>query len=501
MKTLIKKEIRLLLPAWITAMLLSIVPGISNIAWESSTSDGSLFLFVDLIFAAGVLFLGIHSFGEEISYNTFSALLAQPMRRPRIWLVKVITLAAAFISVWLTGILLALWQSGVLERQRHQYPWVHSHPEFGAAVEFLTLSALVAFSGGLWTTLLLRQIAGAFWFTLLTPLAIILGIGAISQSVGQGTETIVVAALVLYSVAGFVLAWRLFMRAQDVQWTDGEISLPRRQHALKTRSGLFSFCPRLWYSALAWKELQLHQGTFLIAAIFLALHVTAYFIRTFHPPAKNTNLEFIVEIVWFFWFLMPLLIGVTAIAEERRMGTLEPQLCLPVSRWKQCLIKFCIALALSLVFGALVPVLMEGKILLDSWGPISIIATVIFFISFYASSLGRTTLQSIGWAILVGLVIYIKVLLPDSARPQIIRPRIAYYANPELGLELLNQYLDAAILLVVLGWLSFTNFKHVNQNWKFWVRNFVAVSAVFVCVPFLAKLIYPHVWYLVRPIF
>lgn len=168
MKTLIKKEIRLLLPAWITAMLLAIVPGIFNIIWEDTAFRDSFFPFVLLIFAAGVLFLGINSFGEELNYHTFSALLSQPMNRPRIWLIKVATLAAAFISVWFTGILLALWQTGIFDR------W--SDVEFSVAFEFITLSTLVAFSGGLWTTLLLRQVTGAFWFTLLTPLAIILGI-------------------------------------------------------------------------------------------------------------------------------------------------------------------------------------------------------------------------------------------------------------------------------------------------------------------------------------
>ena len=241
MKTLIKKEIRLLLPAWITAMLLAIVPGIFNIAWEFSTSDGSVFIFVQLIFAAGVLFLGINSFGEELSYNTFSALLSQPMKRPRIWLIKVATLAAAFVSVWLTGILLASCQSGVFERHWHPYyPSMHPHPEFNGAVEFFTLSALVAFSGGLWTTLLLRQTTGAFWFTLLTPVAIILGISTVFQDLlgwSSGIGAIIVAGLVLYSIAGFCLARRLFMRAQDVQWTGGEISLPRRERTSKIRAG------------------------------------------------------------------------------------------------------------------------------------------------------------------------------------------------------------------------------------------------------------------------
>lgn len=494
MKTLIKKEIRLLLPAWITAMLLATVPGILNIFWISSTFGASVFPFVQLVFAAGVLFLGINSFGEEMSYNTFSALLSQPMNRPRIWLVKIATLAAAFLSVWLTGVLIDSWQIGVLRE----------HYQFSVAFEFLTLSALAAFSGGLWTTLLLRQVTGAFWFTLLTPLAIIFGIWAVFPNwivSGKSFNTFIVAALILYSVGGFFLAWRLFMRAQDVQWTGGEITLPHRERISKSNAGSRCLGPRHWFSALAWKEFHMHQGTFLIAAIMLVLQATACLIQKIHPPVKNSYLEGFLDVIRVLWLLIPLLIGAGAIAEERRMATLESQLCLPVSRGMQLFIKFCMGLVLSLIFGALIPVLMEARNLIDDWNRFSIAAAAIFCISFYASSLGRTTLHSIGWALLLALVIYNVILFPTSSDPGLVRyaNHFVYYPNQQLALDRLKLYLEEATLLLVLGWLTFSNFKHVHQNGKFWIRNFLAVLAVFVCVPFLAKAIYPHVWYLIQP--
>ena len=70
------------------------------------------------------------------------------------------------------------------------------------------------------------------------------------------------------------------------------------------------------------------------------------------------------------------------------------------------------------------------------------------------------------------------------------RPRFAYYPQPETGLEFLRLNLGIPILLIVLGWLTFSNFKHAHQNWKFWARNIMAIVAVFVCVPILAKLCY-----------
>ncbi len=500
MKTLIKKEIRLLLPAWITAMLLAIVPRVFIVFCSEGYfyPDYSvpLSLFADLIVAPGLLFLGINSFGQELSSNTFSAMLSQPIKRPRLWRVKVATLAIAFISVWLTAILFATLEFGVYPLFFRQ----NARPALSDVYEFLTLSALVTFSGGLWTTLLLRQTAGAIWFTLLTPLAIILGISAIFQdwiAWGKSIEIFIVGALVIYSILGFGLARRLFMRAQDVQWAGGEISLPRRERISKSKVGSFSVRPGHRFSALAWKEFQLHQGAFLIAAILLLLQLMAWCIRKFHPHIEGPSLEFVFEAIWLLWLLMPLLIGAAAIAEERRMGTLEPQLCLPVSRRAQLFIKFCVALVLSLFLGAVVPVLIEGTKKLDHWSWIFVAAAAIFFVSFYASSLGRTTLQAIGLAFLFALFIYIHQL---GSGLDFERPRMTYIVNPELGIELLKRYLGIPILLIAMGWLAFSNFKHVNQNWKFWTRNIITILAVFVCVPLLARGIYIRPWELVLPL-
>lgn len=482
MKTLIKKEIRLLLPAWITAMLLAIVPRVLLIIWSADSFDQvSLSFFAGLIFAAGVLFLGVNSFGGELSCNTFSALLSQPMKRPRVWHIKVATLATAFISVWLVAILLASWEFGVIETW---YPQIYLRAAFSDTFEFLTISALVAFSGGLWTTLLLRQTTTAFWITLLMPLAVICGTSVVLHErivQGQSINTPVVVTLVLYSIAGFFAARKLFMRAQDVQWAGSEVSFPRRENIFKTGAVSLSAHPRHWFSALVWKEIQLHQGTFLIAAIVLVVHLSAVFIRALRPHIQNPDWQFAVDAIWTIWLLMPLLIGAAAIAEERRMNTLEPQLCLPVSRPTLLFNKFIVALILSVFFGGLVPLLIEGPKMIGIGSWILIVAGVIFFVSFYGSSLARTTLQSVGLSVLLVLVIY-----AYEAWTSWVWIRLGYGSHM---IELVQLYLGPAIFALVLGWLTFSNFKHVHQNWRFWMRNITAIVAVFVCVPILAKLL------------
>jgi hypothetical protein len=528
MKMLIKKEIRLLLPAWITAMLLAVVPRPFIILCSPGNPtfyQGSISSIAESIFAIGLLILGINSFGQELTCNTFSALLSQPMKRPRLWLIKVGTLAIAFISVWLTAVLIARWQFGIFDGwDTAQYV----RPEFSDAFEFLTLSALVVFSGGLWTTLLFRQLSGAFWFTLLTPLAIIVGIVTVFQNWagwGEKINTFIAAALVLYSVAGFFLARRLFMRAQDVQWTGGEVSLRFGKGATKAswRRGSVALPVRTrhWFSPLAWKEVQLHQATFLIAAPVLALHLTACLIRRFHPHIENATLDFALGNFWILWLMMPLLIGAASIAEERRMGTLEPQLCLPVSRSVQLFFKFSIALFLSVFFGAAMPALIEisicganlgesgvwvitrNDVTPDQWHWVFVVAAAIFYVSFYASSLRRAALQGIGLAILAAAIYSFEAWIHRYEawqRMGLVIPAAVYFENARFGLELLRRYLDPPVLVLVLGWLTFANFKHTQQNWKFWLRNIAAILAVFICVPVLARAVYYRPWEVFLPL-
>ena len=510
MNPLIKKEIRLLLPAWIVAMLLVIFSPWINIllgcliynSVTEWTAQGGLHFWLPLV-AFGFLFLGLTSFGQEFSSGTFSTLLSQPMERRRLWQVKTTTLAVAFVSVWAMALLsgyifFVLWidEGGAF--------WTLFQQEFFAAFKsdtfvFLTLSILVTFTGGLWTTLLLRQTTGAFWFTLLIPLAITFGTVVVFQNwITVSDETIthfVTTALVLYSLAGFFLARRLFFRAQDAQWTGGEISFPGLGKFFKSSTASVSIRPRHWMSALVWKEIHLQQANILIAVIILALNLLSVLIRKIHPHFENPNVQLIFEVHWMLWLLMPLLIGAVAIAEERRLGIHEAQLCLSVSRRTQLFVKFSVALVLSLLLGGAMPLLLEGVKELDPFYAVFIAVAVIFFPSFYSSSAVRTTLQAIGLAILLGLAI---ILFEAVGAYNIIKIG-NYSSSTQLGLALLNLYLGPPILLLALGWLTLWNFERLHENRQRWRRNLLTVLAAFASIFILINGIYFRAWELLTP--
>ena len=90
MNPLVKKEIRLLLPSWIVAMLLALVQGITR----------PYDFYVACLLFFGLTMMALTTIGRETSLNTFSLLLSQPAERIRIWQTKLSVLAVAFLTVF-----------------------------------------------------------------------------------------------------------------------------------------------------------------------------------------------------------------------------------------------------------------------------------------------------------------------------------------------------------------------------------------------------------------
>ena len=500
MSQLVKKEIRLLLPAWIAAMglavfpawililALAIDPGLND--WISSPDTLGFLL---LIFSLGILILGVTSFGQELISGTFTILLSQPTERTRIWRVKITVLAVAFITVWLAAIIF-IHSAFLVFAWSSRYGAPLTMPAV-YVIEFLTLTTITAFSGGLWTTLLLRQTTGAFWFTLLTPLALFLGITLIGdywEAFYEKTGIITVIVLSLYSIATFFWARKLFLRAQDIQWTGGEFVFPWRKKIAPTEAISTPGRPRHWLPSLVWKEIQLHQANLFIAAIILVLHLSAICVHKIHPHFDNPDVQFVFESIWLLWLLMPLLIGCAAIAEERRIGTFNSQLCLPVSRRAQLLVKFFTTLALSLALGAALPVCIERMGQANASAVFIFVASM-FFISFYASSIARSTLQAIGLAIA-----WVALLFASEAATAF--DGLLLGVRNQIGFELLKIYLGVPILLLVLAWLILWNFKWLHETRKLLWRNSITVLAAFASIFVLSNVIYFRMWEFLSPL-
>ncbi|MGA2245511.1 MAG: hypothetical protein ABSH48_10960 [Verrucomicrobiota bacterium] len=493
MNTLVKKEIRLLLPSWIVAMLLATVQGITR------PYD---FYVASLLFF-GLTIMALTTIGREASLNTFSSLLAQPAERIQVWKTKLSVLAVAFLlvfAVWLAAFGIASINSRVdVSNRRDAYYLFIAIP----------LIATATFTGGLWTTLLVRQVASAFWLTLLVPVTLS-GFSGIFLA-GSESDSLVIAVLSVvigvYSLAGFLFARWLFFRAQDVGWSGGVIALPDWKFLLAREEATGAARTRRPLVALIKKEIQLQQGVLTSALGLLVLHAGMIGLRALHKFPPNSAGELFTSIWWMFWLVLPALLGSIAIAEERKLGVIESQFCLSASRRTQFAVKACVTLGLGVLLGGVMPILLEGIGLalgspnaafssaghpLDYSGLLMLLYGAMAFsagvtvVSVFASSLTKNFLQAIGAAFVtfVGLMMVAPILTSrqmvfnDSSAPHSILPLV----------------IAVPTVVVTLVWLAYLNFKNFRDGWPLWRRNLLGLLSACVVIGPGSAAIYHRAW-------
>ncbi|HEV2319671.1 MAG TPA: hypothetical protein VGV18_07975, partial [Verrucomicrobiae bacterium] len=112
------------------------------------------------------------------------------------------------------------------------------------------------------------------------------------------------------------------------------------------------------------------------------------------------------------------------------------------------------------------------------------IAATIFFLSFYASSFARSTVQAIGVTLAI-CTIYVGLL---------------YFESIPIRLEFLTLCVGSAILLLVFGAMIFCNVDRLQEEAKLWRRNVISVVAAFAAVFVCSNGIYYRVWELCLPL-
>jgi len=508
MNALVKKEIRLLLPAWVAAMVLTVFPALLSRNDYFGNSSGG---FVLLTIGLGALLLGLATFGLEFSHGTFSVLLAQPVFRLRLWRVKGSLLAVAMLSVFVASYVCTIILGPLPEIPRWpgaHSPYLHALRNLGWLMiqMFKTtgLVILVVCTGGMWTTLLIRQVGAAFWITILTPGVICALVAWGMASFSEEAQNLAMRiAMVLYCICGFLWARRMFLRAQDVPWTGGVISLPGWL-GFGTRTHAPVAVPKLNpLRALIRKELQSHQITLLISAALFVSHLLVMAVRRmeYDPADPNKLLSQVLGFWWVLWFAMPLLIGSTSVAEERKFGTLESQLCLPATRRGQFTVKFFVALILGILLGGVMPWLLESLSLRagipgefpslkapgfgTGMGIFSLIAAGITLVSTYASTLTRNLLQALGASVMVGIALgTFGVWAGTQGRGN----SAVLWQGP------LVIFIGLPILVSALLGLAFRNFKRLQVGWNLWWRNLLTLSGAMVVIVVATLLVWNRAW-------
>jgi ABC-type transport system involved in multi-copper enzyme maturation permease subunit len=497
MKTLVAKEVRMLLPVFAAALLLAVAPmWLLPAVW----SGDEVMKTVMPLFCFGTLLMGLTSFGREFSMGTFPLLLSLPLTRRRVWWVKISVLCVALAGVFMAGYeSLRLWMI-LYPRPENWFEGVTlMNPLFSTP---FAITFLVVMTSGLWTTLLLRQIVGALWIALLAPFAIFTVI-----LWNRGSNVTIEVALSVYAVAGFWLARRLFYRAQEVAWTGGEVSLPelRTARAAAVASGR----NRRPMTALMGKELRLYQVPLAGMAGLFVMHLMAIALRkVLHglPEYDGSMFSNVLQMFGGLWILVPVVTGGINVADERRMGTFEAHLCLPISRRRQFFIKFLVSFLISGGLSVLLLWAAEGiamffhapagfggqKEALEMEGlrMMSYCILAISLMMFYAATLSRSVLQTIVTA--VGVTIVFETVCGTIA--WVIRQYDGmFWWSP------LFVFMVFLALVVTGARLAFGNYGMLLETRRVWMRNVRGLGLAIVFATVLTEFMIHRTWEYLTP--
>jgi hypothetical protein len=230
---------------------------------------------------------------------------------------------------------------------------------------------------------------------------------------------------------------------------------------------------------------------YVLAFVLLVLHLGVLAVRAFADLHNSRDLKALLDGFWVLWLVIPLLAGCAAVAEERKLGTHESQLCLPVGRRTQFFIKLFVVLGLSVVFGMFVPLLLEPSAHshgFPGWDDLALMAggvSLIGGVSFYFSTLARNTLQIMGPAI-AGIVLAFSLIL-------IVREPLDLYF-PFLWRGGLPYFILLPVLGLTMLALAAANFQQVLTGWKLAGRNMLTLAVAFLLGVAATSAVYHRFW-------
>jgi hypothetical protein len=405
-RALAAKELRVLLPLWLAA-LATVAAGFL-IAAPRIRAAGLL------AYGFGSLALGALSMGHEYGYRTVGVLLAQPIARRRVLLIKLSVLTPLLLILAVTA-----WYAPFnTDELRRLSGWRHHSVMLLPFVTglfvapWLTMvsrSALagVVFAGSLPGILSVGgSLAGMAWF----------GIG--DANVEPFRAWFWLGGMVILCVVSATMGWRGFLRLEAIEGTGAEVRMP----------GWFRPQPRPPARHPVWllirKELHLQQMTFVIVLLFAIGWSGLSLAKDTVPAFADAPL---VPVTVIYLVLLSIVIGSLASAEERHLGVLQWQVLLPVAAWQQWVVKAGTALALGLLFGVGVPILLHSVSPAPDdfaagalWRQNAGLVVVLTACSLYVSSLSTSGLRAMVAAFpiaiaLLTLVHWVMVALIDPA--------------------------------------------------------------------------------------
>jgi len=462
----IVKEVRALVAPWLVCVACMLVIAVTN----EPRLFGPLAIIAYLV---GTVGLGALSIGHEYTGRTLSLLLTLPARRERLLVTKLGVLGAMLLSLW--GVAEAFVFSGMPGRHM---------PGSRDAYQMMSLIPLIC---GLflapWLTMACRSAVGGSVFALTIP-GILMVIGELlgMAKYGHGAAmqafhmTFVWFGTLGLCAVGAVMNWRMFTRLEAIEGPHQDVRWPLWLRAISARG---TAAPQLTRHHPAWllvkKEIVLQQLPLVLAVFYVLCWISAEWLTTFVADLEYHTLFAALSLP--FALLLSMLIGSTASAAERQIGTLEWQVLLPVAAWKQWAVKVGVVFGLAMLLALGVPMmLLYFSGLARTASPVANMAaqsaiTIIILItagSLYVSSLSRNRM--------LALVMSIPVALAAMLFLQFVLERVAFvsYAAAMRLFPRAPSLFDRSVdmfppgmptLLLIAGFLGITlRFAFINHR-------------------------------------
>jgi len=493
---LVRKELRALGPTWLACAIAIVAAGGLN---ARAYDDAAL-----LVCALGTISLGALSVGHEYTNRTLGTLLALPIARRQLYLVKLTILAAAVITLTVLAWWLLFDQPFPFYVQdfRRRIPWVAGLLGLLVAPALTMLCrgplAAVVFTAALPGVLgIMGVLGGVAWYGLADAVA-----------VDRLRSVLFWSGLVVGWVAGAIWSWRLFMQLEAIDVRDAAVGLP---DWLRQGTGVIAHSaprqqPPFW--ALLKKELRLQQLSFIVIVIYAVVLATLTF-RSRDGSAGTADAMVALSLAYL--MLGGILIGSLASAEERHFGMIEPQILLPVRAWQQWVLKCAVVVALSLLLSFLtveVLVSLEGLSRIQTvrgpgFGLIGIVL-MLTVLSLYVSSLSTSGVKAMATSLPVGLAAMMlshlvmltiassryrwvdhRLVAHQSSSVQLVRTQIVAYQHT-LDNVLTGMVAGLALLLLVFGYV---NHRSVERGFRRLTPQATTIGAyVVVCLVLMALL-------------
>jgi len=396
----IAKNIRLVRPAWLLAVGLLIV--------AAFLPSGAEWATIVVIFACPII--AAAAFGGEFAHGTISQLLTQPVDRRRVWFDKMLVTGAALGSLLLIMVAIA----------RPSWPVTVVAACAFCTIPFFTLVGRNTLSGVILSIpipglLFVIGAALALWLLRSGGLDTVKARDAFDeQRLTFWTRAYLGVVLPAYCAIVYVAGYRYFRRLEVTNLIERQLRLPGRLPiAFQRLAGHLLPIARHPIRALIGRELHFQSSTLTVFVMFAVLQLLAVIYIKLGQP-RDPEPYFIVPLVMYA-VIMPLVIGSSAIAEERNLGTRAWHLTLPISARAQWFVKLGVVLFSAALFG-LVPVawlfvnLPSSELLPDLPELFPLFTAVLFLtlIAFYASSFSRDStralLATVGLVLAMGLI-------------------------------------------------------------------------------------------------